>query len=219
MATSMAIALLVSADPSTAHLFGQALHELSVSTNLCPEVPAAIRLLTSQKLDAVIVDLQLGEQSGAIVDELRDSASNRTAVTFGIGDYDIEAMADFRKKVDFIFERPLSLPSIRKTLKAAYGMILRERRRYFRCPISIPVNILRKGVGEVRCTSINVSGGGMALTAPVPLTPGEIVCLQFRLPNRDEALCAESTICWYKKGNLGVRFLSISDRDKSELQT
>jgi hypothetical protein len=37
----------------------------------------------------------------------------------------------------------ISTQSIRSTLKPAYGLILRERRRYFRCPISIPVTILR----------------------------------------------------------------------------
>ena len=64
-------------------------------------------------------------------------------MTFAIGDSDAEGTA-FRKKSEFVFERPLSAQSIRNTLKPAYGLILRERRRYFRCPISIPVIILRR---------------------------------------------------------------------------
>ena len=77
-----ALALLVSADPVTIQQFSHALQELSISPDVCREVPAAVRLLNRQKFDAVIVDLQLGEESGLILDEVHLSPSNRTAVTF-----------------------------------------------------------------------------------------------------------------------------------------
>jgi len=38
-------------------------------------------------------------------------------------------------------EGPLSPSSVRRTLKAAYGLIVRERLRYFRGAISIPAAI------------------------------------------------------------------------------
>jgi hypothetical protein len=115
-----------------------ALRELSISPEACQGGKAAISLLTRRKVDAVIVDFQLREQAGVIMDEVRLSASNRTAVTFAIGGGDVDATAAFRKRAGFVFGRPLSPQSIRNTLKPAYGLILRERRRYFRCPISNP---------------------------------------------------------------------------------
>jgi DNA-binding response OmpR family regulator len=78
---SIGLALLVSADPVTIQQFSHALQELSISPELCEEVPAAIGLLNRRKFEAVIVDLQLGEQCGRILDEVRVSLSNRTAVT------------------------------------------------------------------------------------------------------------------------------------------
>jgi CheY-like chemotaxis protein len=215
---AMGLALLVSADPPALHLFSHALHELSLSTDLCGEAPTAIRLLSRRKFDAVIVDLQLGEQSGLILDEVHFSTSNRTAVTFGIGDNDALGTAALRQKSQFVFERPLSAQSIHKTLKPAFGLILRERRRYFRCPISLPVIIQRQSRQEVRCNSVNISGGGMALSTQVQLVPGENVRVQFTLPDHEGPMVAESTICWSKTGNLGVRFVSVSDEHKSELQ-
>ena len=130
---SIGLALLVSADPVTIQQFSLALRELSISPDACQDAASAELLLKRRKFDAVIVDLQLGEQSGHILDEARLSPSNRTAVTFGISDNDAEVTSAFRKKSQFIFERPLSPQSIRQTLKPAYGLILRERRRYFRC--------------------------------------------------------------------------------------
>jgi hypothetical protein len=173
--------------------------------------------LNRRKFDAVIVDLQLGEQSGLIWDEVHLSPSNRTAVTFAISGGDAEGTA-FRKRSEFVFERPLSTQSIRRTLKPAYGLILRERRRYFRCPISIPVTILRQSMREVCCYSVNISDGGMAVSTFVPLIAGEDVQVQFTLPDHKAPFLAESRICWWKTGHLGVRFVSLSREHKSELQ-
>jgi len=214
---AIAHALLVSADPVTINQFSHALQELSVSPDVCREVPAAVGLLNRRKFDAVIVDLQLGEQSGLILDELHLSASNRTAVTFAITGNDAEGTA-LRKRSGFVFERPLSKQSIRNTLNPAYGLILRERRRYFRCPISIPVTILRQSMPEVRCYSVNISEGGMAVSTLVPLSPGEEVQVQFTLPDYKIRFLAESKICWLKAGHLGVRFVTLSGEQKSELQ-
>jgi diguanylate cyclase (GGDEF)-like protein/PAS domain S-box-containing protein len=215
---SIALALLVSADPVTIQQFSVALRELSISPDTCKDAASAGLLLKSRKFDAVIVDLQLGEQSGLILDEVHLSASNRTAVSFGISNSDADATAAFRKKAQFVFERPLSSQSIHKILNPAYGLILRERRRYFRCPISLPVVIQREGRQEIRCNSVNISGGGMALSTQVPLLPGENVRIQFTLPDHDAPLVAESTICWSKTGHLGIRFVSVSEEHNSDLQ-
>ena len=59
----------------------------------------------------------------------------------------------------------------------------------------------------------------MSLNAHIPLVPGETVRVQFTLPDHTAPLLAESTICWSKTGNLGVRFVLISDGHKSVLQT
>jgi hypothetical protein len=203
---SIGLALLVSADPVTIQQFSLALRELSISPEQCQDAASAGLLLKRRKFDAVIVDFRLGEQSGLILDKARLSPSNRTAVTFGIGDNDAEVTSAFRKKSHFVFERPLSAQSIRKTLKPAYGLILREQRRYFRYPVCIPVVMQRESRHEIRCNCVNISGGGMALSTQVPLTLEEKVRVQFRLPDHTAPLLAKSTICWSQTGQLGVRF-------------
>jgi c-di-GMP-binding flagellar brake protein YcgR len=97
-------------------------------------------------------------------------------------------------------------------------MILRERRRYFRCPASIPVTILIKNMPEVRCHSVNISEGGMALRTVVPFSLGEEVQIQFTLPGHEIPFSVKSTVCWLKSSHLGVRFVSLSSEHKSELQ-
>jgi hypothetical protein len=211
------LALLASDDSVTIQQFSDALQELSIAPDVCREGPAAISLLNRRKFDAVIVDLQLGENPGLILDAVRLSASSRTAVTFAVSGSDAEGTV-FRKRSEFVLERPLTARSIRSTLRPAYGLILRERRRYFRCPISIPVVLLRRAQPEVRCNGVNLSEGGIALSTLVLLSPGEKVHVQFTLPGHEVPFLADSTICWGQKGHLGIRFPSLSQEHKSELQ-
>jgi hypothetical protein len=215
---AIACALLVSDDVETIQQFKNPLQGLSIASDVCRDVPSAISLLKRRKFDAVIVDLQLGQECGTVLDELRLSASNRTTVTLAVSGGEAVSTAASRKKVGFVIERPLSPLSVRGALKAAYGLILRERRRYFRCPISVPVVILRPDVPAVRCDSVNISEGGMALSTFVPLKPGEKVQVQFTLPGHKAPFLVESTVCWWKMGHIGVRFMSLSPLCTSELQ-
>ena len=215
---AIAFALLVSADPVTIGQFSLALRELSISPEICQEAAGAVRLLNQRKFDAVVVDLQLGQQCALILDGLNRSLSNRTAVTFAISSSDVQATVAFHRRTGFVFGRPLSAQSIRSILKPAYGLILREQRRYFRCPLSNPVTILRRNMPEVRCRSVNISEGGMAVSTSVPLNDGEPVQVRFATPDHKELFLAESKICWTKTGHFGVRFVSLPRERQSELQ-
>src|ERR1700689_5008289 len=198
---AIAFALLVAAGPVTIGQFSIALRELSISPDICQEAAGAVRILNRRKFDAVVVDLQLGQQCELILDGLNRSLSNRTAVTFAISSSEVDATSALHRRTGFVFGRPLSPQLIRNILKPAYGLILRERRRYFRCPISSPVIILRRNMTEVRCRSVNISEGGMALSAVVPLDAGEDVHVQFPLRDHKEPFLAKSTICWLKTGH------------------
>ncbi|MFZ3341050.1 MAG: PilZ domain-containing protein [Terriglobales bacterium] len=213
---SMGNALLVSDDSTNIHQLSRALGEVSIRPDLCREVPEALRLLHTRKFDAVIVDSRLGTHSASVLEEVRTTPSNRTAVTFAIGSVGMDSC--MRKLSSFVFDGPISSESVRRTLRAAYGLVLRERRRYFRCPICIPVLILKRPTCEVRCHSINISEGGLALNTAVSLKSGELVQLRFALPGRQDPWTMEATVCWEKVERIGVRFASISPERKTELQ-
>src|SRR5437868_13405362 len=68
-------------------------------------------------------------------------------------------------------------------LKAAYGLFVRERRRYFRCPVLIQADVRRAGVSDIRCQTVDISQGGMAMSTPVPLKYGLLVTVPIHLPS------------------------------------
>jgi hypothetical protein len=196
------------------------MRQFALYPQICSEVPVALALINTQKYEAVIVDLLLGQFAQAVLEEVRTSRSNRTAVLFTISG-SVEGSAEaFKAGSSFVLERPLSETSVNRTLKAAYGLIVRERRRYFRCPVAVPANIQAPAMDIFSCQIINISEGGMAMTTPIPLKARDLVEVRFALPDRHFKFEIDSHVCWSDgKTRMGLQFAFAADKqDKSELQ-
>ncbi len=211
-------ALLVSNDAVTIEQLSESMQQLAIFPEVCIEVPTALVLLNRRKFDAVIVDLPLRGQANAVLETIRRSPSNRTAVIFTVSDSDAETVSAFKAGSDFVLRRPLSLTSIGQSLRVAYGLILRERRRYFRCPVKIPVAICGADMPEVHGQTVNISESGMAISTSIPLRPEVKVQVHFTLPDHESRFVVGATIRWCKESCLGLQFTSVSPRLTSELQ-
>jgi ActR/RegA family two-component response regulator len=219
-ATSVSVGgvLLVSNDAVTIKQLSESMQQLDMSPEVCAEVPTALSQLNRRKFDAVIVDLQLGGQANAILEKVHLSPSNRTAVTFTISASDAESASAFKAGSNFVLRRPLSPASIDRSLKVAYGLIVRERRRYFRCAVEIPVGICPPAQAEIHGQTINISEGGLAVTTSASLGPGIKVQVQFTLPGHESQFAAEAAVCWCYESGIGLQFTSLSPDLTSELQ-
>lgn len=209
--------LVVSNDKITIAQLNESMAKLAMSPEICMEVPTALGLLNSRKFEAVTVDFKLGTQGNAIIEKIRLSPSNRTAVIFAISDSDSETAAAYKAGSNFVLRRPLTSDSIDRNMKVAYGLIVRERRRYFRCPVEIPVVITRPDA-EIRGKTMNISEGGIAISTSLPLGPGIKVQVEFTLPGHETRFVVGATVCWCKDSYLGLQFTSLSPQVSSELQ-
>ena len=180
--------LLVCNDAATIKQLSESLQQLAMIPELCAEIPNALVMLNQHKFDAVIVDLQLGGQINDVVERIRLSSWNRTAVIFTISNSDAETAAAFKSGCNFVLRRPLSLSAIDRSLKVAYGMIVRERRRYFRCPVEIPATISRPPLPEIHGKAVNISEGGIAIATAVALDPEIRVQVQFSASRRSDSI-------------------------------
>jgi ActR/RegA family two-component response regulator len=214
----IANALLISNDVATIKQLSESMQQLAISPEVCVEVPAALVLLNRRKFDAVVVDFQIRGQANAVLEQVRRSPSNRTAVIFTVSDSDAESVDAFKAGSNFVLRRPLALTSIGQSLKVAYGMILRERRRYFRCPVKIPAAIFRAGMPTVHGQTVNISESGMAIATSVSLRPGVKVQVHFTLPGHESRFVVGAAIRWCKETCLGLQFTSVSPHLTSELQ-
>jgi hypothetical protein len=212
-----ATALIVCKDELARQLIIESLRPLAIRAEVCEEVFAAARLLDKRKFEAVIVDLLLGEGATLVMEQLRFSRANRTAVTFTITAGDGARGAGLDST--FVLPRPLSASSINQILRAAYGLVVRERRRYFRCPLAVPAFVRARHPEEFLCQTVNISEGGVAISTRSMPDPALATAVRFSLPDRSGQLFSETRVCWSgQQGLVGLEFQSLAAPLKSELQ-
>ncbi|MGA6988552.1 MAG: PilZ domain-containing protein [Terriglobales bacterium] len=215
---AIASALLISDNVATIEQLRASMEHYAMSQEVCAEVPAALALLNQRKFEAVIVDLHLAGQANAVLEKVRRSPSNRTAVIFTVSENDAETSSAFKAGSNFVLRKPLSPTSVDRGFRVAYGLILRERRRYFRCPVKIPVAIHIPGMPEAHGQTLNISENGIAIATSVSVLPGVKVQVHFALPGDELRFVVEATICWSKESYLGLQFCSVSPRLSAVLQ-
>ena len=217
--------LLVSRDEIASRQVTDAMQQLGVSVEVCVDISAAADRLSRHKFEGVVIDLALGDQGlvnqGLVcLEHVRASASNRTAVIFTLTSSSQENAHALKAGSSFVLQRPLTSESIGHTLKVAYGSIMRERRRYFRYPVVVPVVLNRKMAPAVFGQTVNISECGMALTTLTPLAPGSEATAQFTLPDPLLRITAESKVCWNnEKGEVGLSFHFLPFDCASQLQS
>src|SRR5271166_5598345 len=210
-------ALVFCKDAPTRELILDSLLPLAILPELCEEGMVAASLLDKQKFEAVIVDLLLGDEAALLLRQVRLSRGNRTAVTFAITAGG-RAQTSPRPDSTFVLQRPLSSVAVNHTLRAAFGMVVRERRRYFRCPIAIPAFVRARQPEDLICQTVNISEGGIAIRVSTTLD-SDSALVRFSLPGRANQLFAETRVVWRGHGGLvGLQFQSLAAPQKSELQ-
>jgi len=212
--------LLVSRDAIANRQMTDAMQRLALSVEACVDISAAAERLSRNKFEAVVIDLAL-DQGFVCLERVRASATNRTAVIFTLTSSSHETAHALKQGSSFVLQRPLTAESIDHTLKVAYGFIVRERRRYFRYPVTVPVALRRKAAPEeVFGQTINISERGMALRTLTPLAMGSEATAQFTLPDPLLRITAESKVCWNnEKGEAGLFFHFLPSDLVSELQS
>ena len=89
---AMGRVLLVCNDTAVIEHLRENMQQLAIATEVCVQTDMALRLLNLKKFEGVIVDFGL-DKADQILEQIRLSPSNRTAVTFAITDSLMAAMS------------------------------------------------------------------------------------------------------------------------------
>ncbi len=93
------------------------------------------------------------------------------------------------------------------------------QRRYFRCPVTLPVSLRTPSGDHLKCVSINVSSNGLALNTPAPQELGAEVNVLLELPTGD-TIAGKGTVIWDDKhGKAGIHFHCNSPEMQSRLDS
>jgi len=212
--------LLITPDAWLVTNFTNIARELGIDAQRSGKTGGFPEELGRTKYEAVLVDFDNVPETLSILARVRTSPANKNAVIFAVASGTSKEQA-LQQGANFVFERPLEPKEIRRVLYAAYDLMARERRRYFRCTAELPVLLSQTNARtDVRCTTINISSNGMALDTPFPMNPGEEVTIILFLQAAGPVVRASGTVVWDDKhGKTGLRFQCSIQRDQSELES
>ena len=212
-------ALSVTNDYAAFHLIRRAFSELGVEMVHHDNVDTAFAALASNKFDAVVVDCDDMIGAREVLLELRKLPSNRRSIVFAMINGVTNVQQAFELGANFVLNKPLTGDRIRRSVRAAHGLISNERRRYYRCPTSSIVSLqLGDAQSPTTVEMVNLSEGGMAVRTAQPLAVETPVRFSFKLPLGTKPIEGKGAVAWSSPGLCGVTFLYLSRTQKDEIQ-
>ena len=207
--------LLVSPSEAVSKLIARAAAEIKASLNVAPEFAAAEEFLRRRRLDAVIVDFDL-DAAGHFTASIRAGNSNKLAVIFACLSSAPQKQRALTAGANFVLQKPLSFEHVAEMLLAAREIMLRERRRYFRHPLYVPIAVMHDSQ-EHRLTTLNLSEGGAAIRVHHPFNAGTLVGFRFALPTGLDIEGRGEVVWSNDDGAIGLRFHSVKNEGKAHL--
>lgn len=202
--------LLLSRDDEVLRILRPTLEKLSIAVEICHEAKKASEILIAEKFDAVIIDCDDVPGGFEVLEGLRTTPSNRSSVAFALlNGKRTTTQEAFDMGVNFVLQKPVNTLNVARCFNAALSFMERERRRYFRHAVKMPVRLVM-GKKELNATSTNISEGGISIVLRHALPRNAVPHVQFALPDTRQALDIESTLAWADmNGRVGLRFLNV----------
>jgi ActR/RegA family two-component response regulator len=194
----------------------------AMQVETCCDMDSAMKKLCRSKFEAVIIDLSDKDAGLGVFEKVHASTSHQEAVTFAVVKDAAESAQAFQAGATFVLQRPLSAMTIFRTLRAAYPMMVREKRRYFRCPVEA-VTFIKNEVGrEFVGASLNISEGGLAIQSSSSVRVGEKLEIQVRLPGKQDPILimVKAEVCWSDAtGRAGLHFVELPKAVTEQIQS
>jgi DNA-binding NarL/FixJ family response regulator len=212
-------ALLISRDAALLEVGRPALEKISVNLQVCGELRIAGDLLARRKFDAVIIDCDDLPNGVDLLRNLHQNRSNAKSVSFAVVNGKTTTQDAFQAGANFVLQKPVTPLHASRCFNAALNFMVRERRRYFRHPVDIPLRISFARNQEMTAVSTNLSEGGMALRMIGKLPKDVQAQFRLTLPGAKISLELKGEVAWTDgTGHVGIRFIEVPQSSQYQLE-
>jgi DNA-binding response OmpR family regulator len=211
--------LLISRDTDLLGVLRPALEKISVNLETCSELQRGNDLLARHKFDAVIVDCDDLLYGFELLKTLRNTQSNSRSVAFAVVNGKTTTQDAFKSGANFVLQKPLTPLHASRCFNAALNFMVRERRRYFRHPVDMPLRLTVAPDQELAATATNLSEGGMAIRLLEKIAKDARAQVRFTLPAANISLDLKAEVAWADgTGQAGIRFIEVPQSAQYQLE-
>ena len=165
-------ALLLSNDPEVHRTIRRVLDAANIDLDLSNNADQARHILLRRKYDALLVDCDDMPHGPLVLRELRLGKSNKSCIAFAVVNGKTNIQQAFEMGANFVLDKPISLDRATRSVRAAQGLIMRERRRYHRHLVKATGAILVDQGAELPLNITNISHGGISIECSRRLDEG-----------------------------------------------
>lgn len=212
-------AIIISDDVLTIRLLTALFQEIGVTPQVVTSIEALSKELDRTKYEAFVLDFDSVLSPPTLIHYARSNPANSKALVFAIVSNPVARQQAIAHGANFVFERPILSEDIRIVLGTSCDLLIRERRRYFRCASELPVLLIeRKTSVEVQCKTINVSRTGMAVLTPSTWALGTEVDVTLFLQRPAPTIQGRGVVVWDDKhGKSGISFSCLTTKMQADL--
>jgi CheY-like chemotaxis protein len=203
--------LLLCSDEKIVRVLRRTLGDLDIGVELCANSEVALRKLTRERFEAIIVDCA-GPGAAAVLRSARSAPCNKRAIAVAILDPEVGLRSAFETGAHFILYKPVSVERAKSSFRAARALMKKERRRNSRVAVQIPVEMSRRDTdAHLKVNSTDLGEGGLAVRLPKLSKLHARWQLLFTLPGSSKPLEVEAEFAWEGLGRqVGLRFEDVS---------
>ena len=200
--------LVLCSDDKIVRVLRRILGDLDINLELCSDSQAALRKLTRQRFEAIIVDCE-AQGASDVLRSARSAACNKFAVAVAIVEPEVGLRAAFGLGAHFVLYKPVSSERAKSSFRAARALMKSERRRNARVPVQIAVMMTSPDLGgSMKVNTVDVSEGGMAVSLPKGRKPTGRWHISFTLPGTQQSVDLSAEFAWEgSSAQAGLRFL------------
>jgi CheY-like chemotaxis protein len=211
--------LVVCEDTHAVEVLVRVLADLGIETSRCADLSQALPQLSSQQFDAVIIDCKAEPIAMNVIAEMRRSSLNRSTLAIALIDAQNRVRDIFARGINFVIYKPVTADRAMNSLRAARGLMKRERRRHPRIALHAEASISYAAVENAPATVLELGESGMAMQCDRKLPPSCKIYLQFSLPSNPSSIKLAGEIAWQdSSGRVGIRFAHVPQSSQRVLK-
>src|SRR6202167_2446995 len=158
--------LLLCSDEKIGRVLRRTLGDLDIGVEHCTNAEVALRHLTRDRFEAIIVDCA-GPGAADVLRAARMAPCNKRAIAVAILDPEVGLRSAFEIGAHFILYKPVSVERSKSSFRAARALMKKERRRNSRVSVNIPVEMTsRESDVRFKVNTSDLGEGGLAVSLP-----------------------------------------------------
>ena len=213
-------ALVLCSDDRILRVLRRVLSDLDIDAEHCTGPDAAVKKLTRQRFEAVVVDCEHTDTAATVLKSVRLAPCNQHAVGVAVLDGNKAVKSAFTMGAHFVLYKPISAERARSSFRAIRALMKCERRRNTRVSIELPITLsFAGGKEQQKATSIDLSEGGMAARCKRRERAKGAMSVSFVLPGHEQAITCRAEMAWEdNSARAGIRFMEMQSEDRNRLR-